>query len=150
MHDSSTKHVALVVYSSRAPEKNQEMIRNHLLSELQSYGIEARSHDLTCIKTSPSLWLEREITKATIVLCVCNKEFKEDWECPQSAPTSLPLVQSLRHMIAATVNQGKDLSKYAVVLLEPADRNCVPTMYLQSDSRQFMIDDVDAHCKICL
>ena len=144
MRECEQERRVLTIYSTNTPERNQDKIRMEFFSELKSYpGIKIMSHDLTCIKTSPSMWLEREITKATVVLCVCNKEFKEDWECPQSAPTSLPLVQSLRHMIAATVNQGKDLSKYAVVLLEPADRNCVPTMYLQSDSRQFMIDDVE-------
>ena len=140
----SSQPVALIVYSPNTPEKKQEEIRGHLITELQSYGIETRSHDLTCIKESPSQWLEREIAKATVVLCVCNKEFKGDWECSQNNTNSLPLVQSLKHLIYATINQGGDLSKYAVVLLKPTDKDYIPTRYLQGDPRQFVVTDVKA------
>ena len=136
--------IALIVYSPNTSEKKQELIRGHLITELRLYGIETHSHDLTCIKESPSQWLEREIAKATIVLCVCDKEFKGDWECSQNNTNSLPLVQSLKHLIYATVNQGGDLSKYAVVLLKPTDKDYIPTRYLQGDPRQFMVTDVDA------
>ena len=140
---SASGHRALVIYSPSTPEEKQELIRGHLLSQLHSYGIETLSHDLTCIKESPSLWLEREIAMATIVICVCNKEFKHDWECERNGTSSLPIVQSLNHLIYASINQNKDMSKYAVVLLEEGDKDCVPTMYLQSHSRQFMVYDVD-------
>ena len=142
MH-SVTRPRALVIYSPSTPEEKQELIRGHLLSQLHSYGIETLSHDLTCIKESPSLWLEREIAMATVVICVCNNEFKHDWECERNGTSSLPIVQSLNHLIYASINQNKDMSKYAVVLLEEGDKDCVPTMYLQSHSRQFMVYDVD-------
>ena len=145
------KRSVLVVYSPNTPETKQDLIRTQLISELHSYGIDTRSHDLTCIKESPSLWLEREITSANAVLCICNKEFKEDWEAKSlSAANSLPLVQSLRHLVHATVNQGGDLSKYAMVFLEEADRDYVPTSYLQGDPRQFMVDKSDSIARFVL
>ena len=145
LHDlCSTKYTALIVYSPNTPEKQQDWIRRDFIPKLQSEGIKTLSHDFTCIKESPSLWLEREISKATAVLCVCNREFKEDWEgCKPTSPTSLPLVQSLKHLILATVHQGGDLSKYAVVLLESHDQQYIPTKYLQSDSRQFGLTEVE-------
>lgn len=146
LHDvCSTKYTALIVYSPNTREEQQDWICHDLIPQLESDGIKTLSHDFACIKESPSLWLEREISKATAVLCVCNREFKEDWEgCKSTSPTSLPLVQSLKHLILATVHQGGDLSKYAILLLESHDQKYIPTKYLQSDSRQFGLTEVDA------
>ena len=141
----SSDYTALIVYSPNTPVEQQEWICRDFIPQLESNGIKTLSHDFACIKESPSLWLEREISKATAVLCVCNREFKEDWEgCKPTSPTSLPLVQSLKHLILATVHQGGDLSKYAVVLLESHDQEYIPTKYLQSDPRQFGLSEVDA------
>ena len=142
--DALLKRSVLIVYSPNTPEKKQDLIRTQLISGLHSYGIDTRSHDLTCIKESPSLWLEREIANATAVLCVCNKEFKEDWESVNgNTASSLPLVQSLRHLIAATVHKGGRLSKYAMVFLEEKDKEHVPTSYLLGDPRQFMASKLE-------
>ena len=133
----------LVIYSSNTAEKEQESIRT-MISELQSYGIEPLSHDCTCIQGCPSVWLEREVKKATTVLCVCNKEFQDEWE-GQSCP-SLPLVKSLQHLIQATIQTApaESLSKYAVVLLKPSHRQYIPTKYLQSESRSFTMAEMEA------
>ena len=135
---------ALIVYSTNTPKKKQTIINRHLIAELCSYGIETKSHALTCIRESLSLWLEREITSANAVLCICNKEFKEDWEAEsRSAANSLPLVWLLRHLVHATVNQGGDLSKYALVFLDERDEQYVPTKYLQGDPRHFTVKKVE-------
>jgi hypothetical protein len=132
----------LVIYSSNTVEKEQGLIFT-MISELKSYGIETLSHDFTCIQGGPPAWLESEAKKATSVLCVCNKEFQDEWE-GQSHP-SLPLVKSLRHLIQGTLQTADEsLSKYAVVLLNPSHRQYIPTKYLQSESRQFIMADMEA------
>ena len=136
------------MYSTNTPENNQQSIREKLIAGLRQYEIVAKSHDLAVINESLSLWLEREIANATTVLCVCNKEFKEDWESVNGNTASsgyvrLGLVQSLRHLVYATVNQGGNLSKYAMVFLEESDEEYVPTKYLQGDPRHFMMDNVE-------
>ena len=141
---------ALIIYSSNTVEGELELICT-LMSELQSYGIKTLSHDFTCIQGGPSAWLESEAKKATIVLCVCNKEFKDDWAWEEDqAQISLPLVRSFKHLIHGTVQSGKSLSKYAVVLLELSHKEYIPTMYLQSDSRQFILTDAEAIAKYAL
>ena len=133
---------ALVVYSPNTIEREQQLIHSNLM-ELQLWGIKILSHGLVPIQGSTSAWLEREAKKANAVLCVCNKEFRDEWEGQSEA--SLPLVQSLRHLIYGTVQtHGESLSKYAVVLLEPSHRQYIPTKYLQSDSRQFTLTDTTA------
>ena len=135
----------LIICSPNTNESEQQFIYTQLIAELQSYGIETMSHDFTCIQGGPSAWLESEAKKATVVLCVCNKEFKDDWEEEEeSRQVSLPLVRSLKHLIHGTVQSGKSLSKYAVVLLDPSHKRYIPTMYLQSDSRQFILTDTKA------
>lgn len=135
-------HTVLLIYSPNTTEREQELI-HILMAELQLYRIKVLSHDLTSIQGSTSAWLEREAKKASVVLCICNKEFKEDWEGQSEA--SLPLIQSLKHLIHGTAqNIDESLSKYAVVLLELSHRQYIPTMYLQSDSRQFTMPDTRA------
>ena len=133
----------LVIYSSNTIEKERGLILT-MISELKSYGIEPLSHDCTCIQGCPSAWLESEVKKATTVLCVCNKEFQDEWE-GQSCP-SLPLVKSLQHLIQATIQTApaESLSKYAVVLLKPSHRQYIPTKYLQSESRSFTMAEMEA------
>ena len=140
--------IALVIYSPNTAEEEQMLIRSNLMFELESYKITVSSHDLTCIHGSPSVWLERETKKATVVLCVCNKAFQEEWEGQSQA--SLPLVQSLKHLIHGTVQSSENLSKYAVVLLDRSHRKYIPTRYLQSDSRQFILTDTKAIARYVL
>ena len=138
----------LIIYSPKTVEKEQDLI-HALMSKLEEYDkIETLSHDFTCIQGGPSAWLESEAKKATIVLCVCNKEFKDDWEEEEeSQQVSLPLVRSLRHLIHGTIQSGRSLSKFAVVLLDRSHKDYIPTMYLQSDSRQFILTDTEAIAK---
>ena len=133
----------LVVYSPSTPEKDQELIRHQFIPELQSYGFKVQSHDFACIKESPSQWLEYEIAMATAVLCICNKEFKNDWENREGGTHSLPLVPSLKHLVHAAVQQNECLSKYAIILIDPADKSYIPTKYLQADPRQFSVGNVE-------
>ena len=128
------------------PEEKQDLIRYNFIPKLESHGIKTLSHDFTCIKESVPLWLESEIKKATAVLCICNKEFKEDWESSDPNPmSSLQLVEPLKHCVSATV-QTRGLSKFVVVLLEPSDKQYIPSMYL-NNCRQFLMADTDALAK---
>ena len=140
--DKKSKATVLVIYSSNTVEKERESIMI-MMSELNSYDeIDPLSPDFTCIQGSSSAWLESEIKRATTVLCVCNKEFQDEWE-GRSCP-SLPLVKSLQHLIQATIQRAESLSKYAVVLLNPSHRQYIPTMYLQSESRSFTVEEIEA------
>ena len=136
---------ALIIYSPNTVESERQLICT-LISELQKCQIGTMSHDLTCIQGGPSAWLESEVKKATVVLCVCNKEFKDDWEEEEeeSQQVSLPLVRSLKHLIHGTIQSSQSLSKYAVVLLDPSHKHYIPTMYLQSASRQFILTGTEA------
>ena len=76
---------------------------------------------------------------ASAVLCVCNAEFKQEWDKKNS---DSPLVSSLKQLIYANVNREEGLSKYATVLLRKSDRECIPTPYLLN-TRNFYVDEPD-------
>ena len=141
--DKKSKATVLVIYSSNTVEKERELIMT-MMSELNLYDeIELLSPDFTCIQGSSSAWLEREVKKATTVLCVCNKEFRDEWEGQSHPCLQFNLVKSLKHLILATVqSQDENLFKYAVVLLNPSHRQYyIPTKYLQSESRSFIVEE---------
>ena len=140
--DKKSKATVLVIYSSNTVEKERELIMT-MMSELNSYDeIEPLSPDFTCIQGSSSAWLESEVKKATTVLCVCNKEFQDEWEGQSRPSLQFNLVKSLKHLILATVqSQDENLFKYAVVLLNPSHRQYIPTKYLQSESRSFTMEE---------
>ena len=45
--------------------------------------------------------------------------------------------------IKLPVQQNECLSKYAIILIDPADKSYIPTKYLQADPRQFSMDNVE-------
>ena len=110
-----------------------------LVNDLRKYSISTVSHDCYCIKGSLSQWLEREVQKTSAVLCICNAEFKQEWD---ESISDFPLVSSLKQLIYANVNKEEGLSKYATVLLRKSDRECIPTPYLLN-TRNFYVNEPD-------
>lgn len=80
------------------------------------------------------------------VICVCNKEF--GWSV-WSLFATYAIIKTL-NTYGTVQTHGESLSKYAVVLLEPSQRQYIPTMYLQSDSRQFTLTDTIAIAQYAL
>ena len=90
--------------------------------------------------------MEHEIEKATAVLCVCNKDFQREWEgIPSNG--GIPVVNFLKHLIHGTVSCGKSLAKFATVLLEHGDKDCIPSLYLQGEPRSFLVTEVEEIAK---
>lgn len=108
---------------------------------LRDYGILTHCHDTACVK-NPCQWLEEEIQAATAVLCVCTADFCREWsQSPQN--TKIPVVGLLKHLVHATVSRGQGLSKFATILLEEGDVECIPSLYLQGEPRSFLISQLE-------
>ena len=117
------------------------MILVHLVAGLQQYGISSRCHDTACVK-NPCQWMEEEVQKATAVLCVCNGDFHREWsQSPGNG--KIPVVGLLKHLIHATVSRGESLAKFATILLQRADVDCIPSRYLQGEPRSFMVEQLE-------
>ena len=138
--DRKKDPLVLVIYSPDSPEEDQHYVLQHLLEDLGKYcRVECRS----CVadKQSAPAWLERKVREASVVLCVCNAQFKREWD--QEHTSLNPLVFSLVQLVYGTLNKSNPLSgKFATVLLRETEHECIPD-YLRS-TRNFLVDEVDA------
>lgn len=135
----------LILYSPSVGEKERDLILTHLVGGLSQYGLSIHCHDTVCVK-NPCQWMEAEIKKARAVLCVCSREFCTEWnQCPTNG--KIPIVSLLKHLVHGTITRGESLSKFATVLLERADVDCIPSLYLQGDPRLFMLTELEEMAK---
>lgn len=112
-----------------------------LVAGLGQYGISACCHDTACVK-NPCQWMEEEIRVAAAVLCVCNEDFHREWsESPSSG--KIPVVGLLKHLIHATISRGESLAKFATILLDREDQDCIPSLYLQGEPRSFLVGELE-------
>ena len=131
----------LVIYSPNTPEKSANTLRQFLIQDLRSeYGINATSHDW-CVKGSLAQWIEANQQKATAVLCVCNEQFIRDWNEPMNG-SKRQVVHSLKQLVYAAINQGKDLSNFATILMRQSDKIYIPSGYFQN-TPTFLVTEVE-------
>ena len=132
---SFARHSAFVIFSSKTPKKETEAIEQHLINDLSSkYGIYVTPSEMG--RGNLPKWVESECRNATTVLCVCNKEFFEEWE------QSNTVIHCLSHQVYAAANEvGRKHEKFTVVLLKQSHRQFIPSSYLM-DLRAFLVTEV--------
>ena len=120
------------MYSNRTSDDNKEAIIVYLCQELAQY---VNVHRLDIYDhITPAEWLQRWEQSVSKILCVCNREFWEDWE--RETPGSL--VAALKVMVLAQVNANqKPSEKYIVVLLNSTDTKYIPG-YLKLTHKCFL------------
>ena len=132
-----------VSYSAQSTLEEKGSVLQHLIHRLRSYhGIHASSHDFLVQRGVLAYTLEEEICHSSAVLCVCNKAFYDEWN-GNIPPPQASTVAYIKSLLAADLQCGKDISKYAVVLLKKRDVQYIPTHYLSS-CKQFNIMDTDS------
>lgn len=109
------------MYSNRTSDDDKDAIIVYLCQELAQY---VHVHRLDIYDhITPAEWLQRWEQSVTKILCVCNREFWEDWE--RETPGSL--VAALKVMVLAQVHANqKPSEKYIVVLLNSMDAKYIP------------------------
>lgn len=85
---------------------------------------------------SPSQWAEQALDEAHFVVCICNKEFMEDWNCNSchdgtitSRGYEASLVGSIREHVSrrSNYNQHEEVKrKFIVAVLHESDLQYVP------------------------
>ena len=74
-------------------------------------------------------WVEREVKACDKVLCVCNKEFKKEWE-GEIEPIEGSLVSCIKRLYLGSLREA---SKYAIVFMSTAHReHYLPTTYFRT------------------
>ena len=142
--------LVLVIYSPNSPEKDKRVVMEQLVRNLARHcTTECYDSSRSSLRQNVSAWLENISEKASVILCVCDAQFKKEW-CSGSfterptAPewTGVSLVFSLGQLAYATLSKNIPLSrKFAVVLLRQSDQQHIPE-YLSS-TKLFLVDQVE-------
>ena len=135
----------LLIFSLETPRSQQEVILQllgrDLTSTLQNYSMEKDRenvhpevvwYDRSKLgrREGMAQWVEREVKACDKVLCVCNKEFKREWE-GEIEPIEGSLVSCIKRLYLGSLNEAS--SKYAVVFMNAAHRQYyLPTIYFRT------------------
>ena len=138
--------LVLVIYSPNSSEEDEHLVWQFLVHDLAmcddidgSRHIQIERYD-SSLRKNASAWLEDNFTRASMVLCVCNIQFKKEWDQENDLPFC-PLIFSLRQLVYGMLSRNISLSsKFAVVLLRQSDHQHIPE-YLNS-TKYFLVDEV--------
>ncbi len=138
--DNSSYPSVLVVYSDKTHEKEKMMILQTLVGSLrQEHGIWSTCHDYFVRSDSMVYKTADYLKQASVVLCVCNRAFTDDWNSERPPP----VINTLKQIVAANISSGGNLSNYATVFMNARDKErCIPHDFFKN-TRQFLIDDME-------
>ena len=113
----------VVVESLRLSSEKKSETFVLLDDELDMPGITVKKYEPSTCGTAAN-FMNKHIPKADKVVCVCTKEFSEEWN---KKHTENSPVHGLRLFVEGCVNQGKEPSeKYIVVIFDKDDNKYIP------------------------
>ena len=154
----------LLLYSQETPQAQQKIILQLLVCELQRYSatkdggrlhLEVVNYSSSTGQSSVPQWVENKVRDCDKVLCICNKEFKLEWE-GKIRPLQGALVSCFKMLYLGTISRA-DHRKYAIVLMNVAHEELIPSDYLREckmflcekdavrDIAQFVLE-IPTHC----
>ena len=130
----------LLIFSLETPRGQREIILQLLAHDLRNCCMEKDGdyvypevvwYDRSNLGRGEGMaqWVEREVKACDKVLCVCNKEFKKEWE-GEIEPIEGSLVSCIKRLYLGSL---KEASKYAIVFMSTAHReHYLPTTYFKT------------------
>ncbi len=124
-HSQALDKSVVMVYSERSTESDKYHIR-YLAHQLECSGAQVRMQDTENVRGSVATWLEEAIKQSCAVLCVCNREFHEEWE--EGRQRGQSLIHPLKQLVEGDVCYDDDsgMSKYVVILLKSEHNKYIP------------------------
>ena len=132
-HQHKASNQVLIVGSQRNPTEEHVQL---VAEPLWGYkGIEILMHNVNTVEAdrrlTPSEWVQQTMEQAEFVVCICNKEFMEDWSFDgQRMCHERSLVKSVSHHISGLVNHGQNnkvMQKFITVVQCEQDLRYIPT-----------------------
>lgn len=140
--ESPACHSIFLLYSPHSPEVERNVILARIWCRLRDYV------DVTIpeqhIKTdgSKAQWLSNRMMNASLVLCVCNTTFKEEWAGTSLRPPSVE-VSTLKELVSGRlVREGGLSCKFATVCLKQSARKFIPAIL--SGTSSFLMADIES------
>ena len=106
----SPKQVLIVGSQSISTEKHAQLVAAPLMRykdiKILMHGVDTKLEDQ---RLPPSTWVQQKMDQAEFVVCICNKEFMDDW-CydGQKMCHEASLVRSVSEHVAGLVNHGQN------------------------------------------
>ena len=126
---SSNVKLVLVVESLRMSDEDTLQNYLHLGTDLNEFSDIHVLHYNRYSREIPSGWLMRNMTRADAVLCVCTKEFYEEWTST-GRHSEGSLVHSLHDYVIGCQNQGLPLShKYITIIYDEQHAKYIPMVF---------------------
>ena len=133
-----------LLYSPHSPEVEERVILQRICHPLRKrhVNVTVPGEYTHTGGNSPAQWLSNRMMKASIVLCVCNPTFKEEWDGTSKWQPSVE-VSTLKELVSGALNrEGSLSSRFATVYLQQSARNCIPD--LLSGTKSFLMTEIDS------
>ena len=119
---------ALVIYSPSTQQQEKNVVLQGF-ADMHNLrvGVESLLQDARRPQDTLVTWISDNYARANAVFCVCNREFKSDWETGAPSEDSSVAVQTLRLLFEGDLG-SVELKKYAVVLSKPTDEEFIPPL----------------------
>ena len=119
--------VVLVVESIRLSDEDSDTNLAFLGEYLSQSGPFHVLHYNKASRETPAAWVMRNIEQSDVVLCVCTKEFKEEWDGIKKDESP---VHALRQHVVGYINTGRLLSdKFIVVTHNDKQKDFIPRAF---------------------
>ena len=133
----------LVVFSPRTAQLDTKAILQTLVADLSKYYIETWVYGNDLLRLSPTDWVVERHGMASAVLCVCNREFLEDWSDTAPYLDDTPrVVRTLKQLFEGDMQCGPSgIKNYAVIKMRVTDEENIPPLlksrpnYMYTDTR---------------
>lgn len=136
--DTSTvsKEMVLIVGSQRI--STEELAQSVAVPLMQYKGIKILMHGVdTGVRLKglhgrlpPSMWVQRAMDRAEFVVCICNKEFWDDWHYNgREMCHEVSLVRTLSQHVDGQTNHGQSnavRNRFVVAILSKEDKEYIP------------------------
>ncbi len=118
------RETIFVVYSNVSSEVDHKVIYFLAFKLIPYLSVTMEILELP-IKGSYPTWVNETVKKCSLVLCVCNQQFQEDWDMGREGS----LVCVVKHLYEGSMmhDDKQAMSKYAVVLLHKEDSQFIPS-----------------------
>ena len=110
--------------SNRLPEGDVQVVYAYIKAGLEGHGIAVDIYDAGPAGCAPSLWLNRALRNCSKIICVCNRQFMEEWEGQNTEGSP---VHALGILVNSHINKGGYPTElFMVTVLREEDKQFVP------------------------
>ena len=132
-------HRVVVIMSNHLPETDIQIVYAFIKAGLEERDIVVDIYDAGAAGCGPSLWLNRALRNCSKIICVCNRQFIEEWDGQNTEGSP---VHALGILVTSHINKGGYPTElFMVTVLREGDKQFVP--YYLASAVPYRIEQTD-------